>query len=48
VKVTEPGECTTSVRSLAARSTACVPLGLVTVFPACALRRRHPWLWLPS
>ena len=37
VKVTEPGECTTSVRSLAARSTACVPLGLVTVFPACAL-----------
>src|SRR5215472_16941997 len=40
VKVTEPGECTTSVRSLAARSTAWVPLGLVTVFPACAL---PPW-----
>src|SRR5262249_38466579 len=37
VKVTEPGECTTSVRSLAARSTACVPLGLVTMLPACAL-----------
>ena len=37
VKVTEPGECMTSVRSLAARLTACVPLGLVTVFPACAL-----------
>jgi hypothetical protein len=28
VNVTEPGECTTSASSLAARSTACVPLGL--------------------
>ena len=39
VKVTEPGECTTSVRSLAARFTACVPLGLVTSLPRlCFLR----------
>src|SRR5215475_39542 len=39
VKVTEPGECTTSVRSLAARSTACVPLGLVTVLSPPVLSR---------
>jgi hypothetical protein len=47
VKVTEPGECTTSVRSLAARSTACVPLGMVTVLPrlsspAAGSRGRRP------